>query len=176
MSAEEKVVAGNEAYMDEEYESSSLSRDDALTFGTMVHKLLEDIINSKDIVLDDSICEYIAFNYGNISFKDKLLKIKETIYNGGFKQEKCPFSDLLKVAKDCQTSTEVPFSFKDGNKIVNGFIDLILESKDEIMVIDYKTDATEIDHKEQLDCYVKALSKNNPYSKKISSYIYLIAK
>lgn len=162
--------------LDEEREYSSLKRDDALVFGTMVHKLLEYIVNAKEVVLDDSICDAIAKSYDAIKFRDDLLKVKQTIYSGGYKQKTCPFDDLLAEAKQCECFTETPFSYKEGNKIINGFIDLILESDNEILIVDYKTDSSDIDHQKQLDCYKAIVQKNNPKNKAVKTYIYLINK
>lgn len=162
--------------LDEEREYSSLKRDDALVFGTMVHKLLEYIVNAKEVVLDDSICDAIAKSYDAIKFKDNLLEVKHTIYSGGYKQKTCPFDDLLAKAKQCECFTETPFSYKEGNNIINGFIDLILESDNEILIVDYKTDSSDIDHQKQLDCYKAIVQKNNPKNKVVKTCIYLINK
>lgn len=161
---------------DEDFDSSNRN-DDALIIGTMVHKLMENIIKCKDVILDDSLCENIVNEYGMSSYKDKLVSIKNTIYGGGFEQSSGIDNDILKLAKSANALTEVPFSYKDGNKIVNGYIDLILEFADKIVIVDYKTDVNEKDHDNQLKCYENAVVNSGmDVGKKIKTYIYNIKK
>lgn len=170
-----KIESANK--YNEEYIHSESERSDSLIFGTMVHKLLENIVKAKEYVLDDSICEYIANMYDRTDLVNELLQVKNTIHSGGYPQKECPFSDLLKEVKQYKTYTEVPFSYKDGNNVVNGNIDLIIEKDKEVIVIDYKTDVNEIDHKEQLDCYMNAIKNSKLFEgKTITSYIYKIIK
>lgn len=162
---------------DEDYIYSSLSKEDALLFGTMVHKLLEFIIKRNDIMFDESICEYVSNMYNGSHLLDKLKEVRNKIYQGGYKQDSCPFDDILEISKSYKCYQETPFTYKDEDKIVTGNIDLIMENDDEIIIIDYKTDASKQDHDAQLNVYKKAIEKTNSSNKKvIKTYIYNIAK
>ena len=162
----------------EEYEVSELERTDALVFGTMVHKLLENIVKAKDFELNESISEYISNEQNRMDLCSKLEEVRKTIYQGGYlKQKECPFDDLLKQVKASKCYTEVPFSYLEKDTIVNGFIDLVIERENEVLVIDYKTDANEVDHTSQLKRYEDALRSSDYFkNKKIFSYIYHIYK
>jgi ATP-dependent exoDNAse (exonuclease V) beta subunit len=75
--------------------------------------------------------------------------------------------DVEKIFKPKQILVEVPFSFRNpAGQLVSGFIDLLLESVDGWVVIDYKSfsgqksdwEAKALSYSGQLDCYRRALA------------------
>jgi len=160
---------------DEGY-SLSIDSEDSLVIGTIIHKLMEYIIKSKDKVLGDKICEYIATNYNRKDLLSLLIDVKETIYNGGYYQESNPYKNILKFAQENKTYTEVPFSYYEDKTLINGVMDLVVETEKEIIVFDYKTDIFEVDHSKQLNLYESAIKKCLNNNKPVKSFIYRIYK
>ncbi len=164
-------------YKDDEIVQPSTKNNDALDFGSMVHKLLENIVKAKNYVLDDKICDQIGDEFNRVDLVESLQKVKETIYKGGYPQKQCPFNDILSAAKDSNCYTEVPVSYLDGDKVITGNIDLVLDQKDKVVIIDYKTDVHDVDHSKQLGYYKDALSKfENFKNRTIEAFIYNIRK
>ena len=142
-------------------ESITTNRDVALLFGTMAHKLLENIVNAKAIQLPESICENIGNEYNApVELINRLKTVYQTIYGGGYPQNNPELNDnLYQLVKEHSCLTETPYSFYE-NKIINyGVIDLIVFIDNTIYVIDYKTDSKEIDHSSQLNAYKKIVEK-----------------
>ena len=71
---------------------------------------------------------------------------------------------------------EQSYIIQEGNEVIHGFMDLVVYKKDEIVIVDYKTDAVDAEsdlidlYHSQLEMYKKAMSKmtNLP----IETYIY----
>lgn len=146
---------------------------DSLLFGTIVHKLMEDIVISKSIKLDISICDAIAKEYDANHLLAQLKQVYNTIYSTGFKQVSGIDDNIYELIKNNECHAEVPFAIYNNHKISNGVIDLLIITDKEIIVIDYKTDVKEIDHTDQLEAYKAAVMVNYP-NKVVKTAIYHI--
>ncbi|MCI5774070.1 MAG: UvrD-helicase domain-containing protein [Erysipelotrichaceae bacterium] len=86
-------------------------------------------------------------------------------------------SKLFAQTASHQVYREYPFITKDGDKIINGTMDMVMINDDEIIIIDYKTNhQTTADelislYQEQLQIYKTVMKKNYP-KHQIKAYIY----
>lgn len=152
---------------------------DPLELGCLVHKLMELIVINKDKVIDKH--KYISYIIKESSDEVKneeykiLSDVYDTVYTGGYEQVNGLDKDILALARSGETNTEIPFSYKENNSVVAGYIDLIVELDDKIIIVDYKTDVDEqTDHEVQLNLYKAAIT--NFTQKPIETYIYNIKK
>ena len=150
-------------------ETNELEIDKAL-LGTMVHRLLECIVTSrnkfniKELVTD--IFEELSIVYEEHLF-DKLCYIADKFTFGGYTQiESDVPSDLFgELTKAEQVMCEVPFSYKSGDTIIAGVIDLLYKDETGWHIIDYKTnDEDDVSNLEeeyqiQLGVYKKAVKQ-----------------
>lgn len=149
------------------------NKEDALVFGTMVHKLMEYIVKAKDIELDNSIVTNICNDYERPDLAISLEIVRATIYHGGFaNQEKGAPIDIYQDIKKNNCYAETPYSYEENGIIHYGIIDLIIEKEDLTLIIDYKTDVTKSDHSAQLNEYKEAYQKAT--GKKAECHIYSI--
>ena len=143
----------------------------ATLMGTMVHRLMEMIIMSKNSIFKDDainniLNEYVTEEFvDNLDlFKHKLSNVYDVMHSGGFPQKGKAAQDLLPIVLDADKCySEIPFTLRDGNSLLNGIIDLVYENDGKLHIIDWKTnkDDTDLDehYKDQLDAYKKAVNK-----------------
>ena len=147
--------------MDVEYRGDN----DGALKGTMVHRLMEVLVSSKNSIDGSKLVKEIINEYDDSSkreYHESLLKdVLITIRSGGYEPKYGAPKDILKEllsADECLC--EVPFSFKDGENLYSGFIDLVYRKNGAWHIIDYKTNADDRDldkhYKDQLDLYSKA--------------------
>ncbi len=149
------------------YESSGDSL--ATVSGTMVHRLMEVIINSKNQCVRDELIEFVlndemvtGFEEYLNDFRLMLGKVYDVMNSGGFKQINGAASNILPILfKADNVYTEVPFTYKTkDNKLWNGIIDLIYEVDGKLHIIDWKTNKTDVGldkhYRNQLDAYMEA--------------------
>lgn len=146
--------------------------------GTMVHKLMEELAlrrNVNDIdynsLINSIVDEFTDARFGNNykevndKYKKVLLNVYNTITNGGYNQNSnYAKKDIYNVIKNSSSVfTEVPFCYKNDNKIYNGVIDLLYQDEYGYHIVDYKTNKEslnlDIHYKKQLDEYIKALKE-----------------
>lgn len=115
-------------------------KDDASKIGTIVHRLMECIVSSRGECGEDIISEIIR-DYDASKYEQLLKNIYSTITNGGFPQKNSKVEqDILKILLNAeQVMCEVPFSYKEGDTVTSGIIDLVYLDKDGYHIIDYKT-------------------------------------
>ena len=146
-------------------------KEDATLLGTLVHRLMELIISSRNQYDMDTLIQKIISEYGIKDFEyEELLKgIALTIKTGGFNQKNSSLDkDVLKTLMSAKRVwCETPFSYlSSSGNIVHGVIDVMyLDQNDKYHVIDYKTN-------EEDD--VSILEKE--YEKQLTSYIYALKK
>ena len=144
-------------------------KEDATLIGTMVHKLMQVVVSSKNSISDiESIVNKIMSDYGDTKYHDLLISVYNTMTSGGYPQKNSEVEqDILDVLmKAEEVLCETPFSYKrkDGT-IVSGIIDLIYKDDSGYHIIDYKTnqeDDVSILEKEyagQLSDYQEALKE-----------------
>lgn len=124
-----------------------------MDLGTKIHHYFESIDYTKDLFEQLKLLNCEQF------IKDKLNR---------FFQNKFIFKkDIIKAYHEHQ------FRYEIDNNITAGIIDLILETDDELMIIDYKlADITKKEYEKQLSIYKDYLKTVS--TKKISAYLYSI--
>lgn len=162
-------IASRITNVDEVTEEDEMDIDKAL-LGTMIHRLLECVVTSKNrfninsLVAD--IFEELSIVYEAHLF-DKLCYIADKFTFGGYTQidSKVP-SDLYSVLKEAeQVMCEVPFSYKSSDTIIAGVIDLLYKDQNGWHIIDYKTNDEddvgnlEEEYQIQLGVYKKAVKQ-----------------
>ena len=155
---------------DADFDKGDEEREAATMKGTMVHKLMECIISSKNSYNIEELIKTILSDYGYSKEYDEMLhNIASKILNGGFPQVNSSLDkDILKTLLEAKKVwCEVPFSYQsDKGNIVSGIIDcMYLDKNDKYHVIDYKTnkenDVSELEkhYEGQLKHYTLALKK-----------------
>ena len=152
---------------DSEIEETQVEDDiDVRTRGTLIHRMMEMIINSKgklakNIIINNVLNEYSLSD--NQTYKNILSSVYDTMFSGGYPQKNNAPQDLLGVAFSSTCSCEIPFSYKEGKMIWQGIIDLLYINGDKYFIVDYKTNEDdenlEEEYKSQLEAYKKALKK-----------------
>ena len=149
--------------------------------GTMVHRLMELMVKNDDFD-NPSIIDYVLnefkdeYSDKNL-YKEILYNVYNVLHNGGFNQEEFFNNNIIEVIKNSRVKyTEMPFSYNDNNNIIYGIMDLVINYKNEWIIIDYKTNEemeglTE-HYKNQLDIYKKYFEKLTNNS--VKCYIYHI--
>lgn len=144
---------------------------DATLTGTIVHRLMEMMILSKDKIIKKDLINNILNEYLNIEELDKrsdyekiLNDVYDVMHHGGYLQTNKAPKDILPILIDDNVKAypEVPFTFKDDkNRIWNGIIDLLYFKDDKAHIIDWKTNKSGIDldehYKSQLEDYKYAV-------------------
>ena len=169
----------NPASADSEHDADIPSGDGrrfAALLGTMTHKLMETLVTSWNQcdpgqAIEEIIREYRtpwSEAYEN-QFRDALLKVAQTMRNGGYPQTNGLPQDLLGTLLSAEeVYCEVPFCYlvetDDNEKTVwDGVIDVIYRAAGRWHIIDYKTnsDGNDLDAKyqEQLGAYISAFKK-----------------
>ena len=124
--------------------------------GTIVHILLECLVNSRNYFDIPKLVESILKEYGynDKELSELLIRVANSYIN----------SDLFKkLLNSKEVLCEVPFSYKKGNTIVSGIIDLLYLDESGYHIIDYKTNlesdikVLESEYQNQLRVYQKAL-------------------
>ena len=151
---------------DEEIRSREVRRDAALV-GTLVHRLMEILVNSGNRVDRESAVEAILSEYGaqNDSYKELLLRVCDRIQKGGYEQEDGVPADILTELLDAEeVHCEVPFCHAEETEGIqtlwHGVMDVVYRKDGEWHILDYKTnaEAAELEEKYegQLEAYQKA--------------------
>ena len=137
--------------------------------GTMVHRLMEMILMSKDQLSETDIIDNILSEYTIAEFKDQedrfrqtLESVYEVMHQGGYPQSNGAIQDILpELLKAEEIASEVPFTYKEEDTIWNGIIDLIYRKDGKLHIIDWKTNKSDKGLAEhymgQLDAYKKAV-------------------
>ena len=144
-------------------------RKEATLIGSMVHRLMECIISSKDGYSDnDLLIDDIVNEYDGEKYREILRKVLDVIYHGGFVQKNSSIdNDILKTLLSAEeVACEVPFSYKNKETVIYGIIDLLYKDDKGYHIIDYKTNKEddvsilEKEYHSQLEDYKKALKAN----------------
>ena len=165
---------------DSEIEETQVEDDiDVRTRGTLIHRMMEMIINSKgklakNIIINNVLNEYSLSD--NQTYKNILSSVYDTMFRGGYPQKNNAPQDLLGVAFNSTCLCEVPFSYKEGKMIWQGIIDLLYINEGKCFIVDYKTneddDNLEEEYKTQLEAYKTAAKKTLGVD--VEAYIYHI--
>lgn len=153
-------------YTDFGYDTETMSKEEAAVRGTLAHRLMELLVNSKGLYTQEEIIENIKNEYVVLYENEKMLNgLYEVITNGGFEQHNGSVpDDILKVLlKAKNVLCEVPFSYMAGTRLFHGVIDVLYELEDGWHILDYKTNKEvdvehlEDEYKGQLEGYIKAV-------------------
>jgi len=153
--------------------------------GTLVHRLLECIVKSKNKYSFDDLMKKINDEYRPSEDYSPLLKsVYEHFTNGGYPQstDDAP-QDLLKVLLNAEdVMCELPFAYKtdNGKDIVSGTIDLLYKDDKGWHIVDYKTNLEdnikklEEEYEIQLNTYAKAFKNFSNGEPLVDVHIYHI--
>jgi len=145
-------------------EEDNIVNDKAL-LGTLIHKLMELLIVSKNNYSFNNILKVIHDEYNVDIYDARLEKVYNTILNGGYNQSNNIDKDILNTLLSSEeVLCEVPFTYNDNNTISNGIMDVVYKKDNKWHIIDYKSnyeddnDVLEEHYKKQLDIYKKAFT------------------
>lgn len=110
---------------------------DARTRGVIVHALLERLdMATGALPSDDAIADAIASNGGKVT-PTSISQAREFVAGFGAS----PLRERLGRARSVRT--EVPFAFNLDALLLTGYLDVLAREDDQLLVVDYKTDALE---------------------------------
>lgn len=167
-----EMSPSKQAHLSSNYDSNqvidiSINKDnqESTDNGTLVHKLMQVLVNSKGNISKDSLIKNVLneFSLDDELHKKLLERVYYTMTNGGYPQKFGAPQDLLSEIKDCECQCETPYSFKKGNEIWQGEIDLYYVKDGKYYIIDYKTNSNDKDldkvYSNQLNAYKEAIKK-----------------
>ena len=145
-------------------------RKNANIIGTLVHRLMETLVSSKNNVdlcalVNELTAEYEAESE---SFKELLTNVGNTMRSGGFEQKNEVPKNILKTLLSAdEVYCEIPFCRKideNGKTVIwHGIMDAVYREGENWFIIDYKTNADpddlDIKYKEQLSAYTEAFKE-----------------
>ncbi len=139
--------------------------------GTMMHRLMEMIVMSKDRLAKEDIITNIMSEYMKPEFKeyeetfiDRMNRVYDVMHSGGFDQKGDIRKDILPVLLEAEEKyAEVPFTYRDGDTLWNGIVDMLYRGNDGLHIIDWKTNRNDEGLDEhyamQLEAYIKACER-----------------
>ena len=154
------IAVDNDSLTEEEKKTK---RDERITtFGTLVHKTIEDRIKG----IEEDYSSFFNGEKGQKEAINEALILRDRFFASSF------FASNL---KDYTLTPERSFMVKDGDTLVEGVIDLFAEKEDEIYIVDYKTDSMRVDssHKNQLNYYKEAVKTMYPEKRIKAAVFYL---
>lgn len=136
-------------------EQHASGRPDAALVGTMVHRLMEILVSSRDSLNAADACSMVLSEYDFSPEKAEeysaiLQTVAEKIHSGGYAQTNGVPSDILHEAiASEEVYCELPFCRKAGEEIYQGYMDLVYCRNGEWHIVDYKTntDSDDLDSK-----------------------------
>lgn len=153
--------------------------------GTLVHRLLECIVTSRNKYDIDKLINQLKVEYpSEFDYSPVLKFIAKQFVSGGFKQtSKDVPEDLFNILMNAEdVMCELPFAYLDdkGTNIISGTIDCLYKDKSGWHIIDYKTNVEgdistlEDEYRIQLNTYMHALKKFAKGEAIIDAHIYHI--
>ncbi|MBR2576241.1 MAG: UvrD-helicase domain-containing protein [Firmicutes bacterium] len=153
---------------DEEIRTRDLMRNAART-GTLVHRLMEVLVKSRDTILPEAAVEGVLSEFGveEAEYRSLLEKVCQQIRSGGYPQENGGPADILRELLSAEeVYCEMPFCFSEEGAedrpetLWHGVMDVVYRKAGKWHIVDYKTNAEEegLDEKYegQLQAYEKA--------------------
>ena len=152
---------------DAESADKSRRREDAALTGTVVHRLMELIVTSKDKMSRDNLVNEIVSDFGltDEKYPAILSGVYDRIHSGGYEQSNGIIKDILpELLSADEVYCEVPFCSEEPGEgtaeIWNGVMDVVYRKGEKWHIVDYKTngDADDLDekYKAQLNAYISA--------------------
>lgn len=151
--------------MEEEPKNKPASKvDDPALAGTMIHRVMEVLVSSRDKAGEDALVEETLKEYGAdaLQYGPVLHKIVQTVRNDGFPQNTGAPQDILtELLTADEVYCELPFCWaEEPAKIWHGVMDAVYRKDGKWHIIDYKTNADPDDLNEryqaQLAAYIAA--------------------
>ncbi len=131
---------------------SFLSKSQIPEFGTYCHHLIESTICGLQV--DDDLPQ--VFSDLNDEQKRELLSDAKVLHDKFISSE-----TYRRYSEDSSSriESEVPFMMRADGILLRGIIDLLIETPEEVLVIDFKTDSVKYtdNHRFQLQSYIKAM-------------------
>lgn len=145
-----------EQYIEENHYSKDTLRlitkeeQDLLTFGTLVHETLEQL-------------DFTNPDFEDISLPTEIIKKIKSFLE----------SDIIKNNLSNKMYKEYEFTYLEGNDHSHGIIDLLIETPNKMIIIDYKLkEITDENYDKQLNGYKKVIKDKT--SKEVDCYLYSI--
>lgn len=140
-------------------------------FGTVVHQTIEDInkkIISKEAneITEDKIKEWLDINYQTAS-KANNSYLGEKFLKAGLEQV-LNYYKRVKDNPDLVSQSELPITLVNGDYIISGKVDLVVNNKGKYQLLDFKT--------EKKPNLVKDADKINRVKRQLEIYTYLFEK
>ena len=142
---------------------------DEMKIGSMVHRLMQIIVESNGKMPKDKAISLILKEFGveNTSKYEQILNlVYDTMFKGGYPQKDGVPQNLLSIVLKAEHQCEVPFALKDGNDIWSGIVDLIYTIDGKTYIVDYKTSSKDFDLLDEV--YIKQLEAYQKYYKEIT--------
>lgn len=163
-----KALTASEDELDdaaeEKVRSDRRKRNPALV-GTIVHRLMEMLVSSRNRIDPEAAIREIAGDYGaeDAYYTDILRSVSRTVRCGGYPQETAVPQDILaELLSAEEVHCEVPFCYREPGTANrwHGVMDVLYKKDERWHIVDYKTNAdpSDLDEKyqEQMKAYVAA--------------------
>ena len=133
--------------------------------GTIVHRLMEMLVSSKNSIDLESAIREIAGDYEaeDAYYTDILRSVGKTVQSGGFPQETDVPQDILRELLSAEeVHCEVPFCYQEPGttNLWHGVMDVLYKKDGRWHIVDYKTNADPSDldakYQAQLRAYIEA--------------------
>lgn len=142
---------------------SNIVRKNSAVIGTLVHRLMESLVSSRDQVDLEPLVREILSEYeaeGDF-YRVLLINVGTAIRSGGFPQETQAPQDILRTLLTAdEVYCEVPFCRRTERSIWHGIMDVVYRIGTQWFILDYKTNAEardlDVKYQEQLSAYVEA--------------------
>ncbi len=134
---------------------------DATLIGTMVHRVMEILVLSKNTTDEEELVSYVMKENHTEEYGDLLQKVIKTVRSGGYPQKNDAPKDILKELLEAdEVHPELPFTYRKNDEIWSGIMDVVYRKDGVWHIVDYKTNADPNDlderYQEQLSAYIEA--------------------
>lgn len=147
--------------------ASASYKGNAAVTGTIVHRLMEKLVSSKNRIDGKAAVNSIISEFGleNPVYEKILNEVYQRVQSGGYEQKNGMTKDIItELVSADEVYCEVPFCRREENEdsfvIWNGVMDVVYRKGDFWHIVDYKTNADPDDldekYKKQLDAYIDA--------------------
>lgn len=150
-------------------DQKAAGRADAALVGTMVHRLMEMLVSSRNTADTDAVCSMVLSEYSFSAdkaeeYRTLLSNVARKMRSGGFVQANGTPADILNEAVTAdEVYCELPYCLRDGQEIYHGYMDLVYCRNGGWHIVDYKTNADPDDldsrYLAQLSAYEDAFLK-----------------
>lgn len=150
-----KITSTENFHIQERITSSGKNKHRAMEYGIIIHKILDDAIGSHKFFLAR---EHPLISNLAPSVQKRIFKVLTNLEAN---------NEFLNLLQTNEVKTELAFGYPEGSEVKIGRIDLLLIGRNEITIIDYKSDLVTPNENEQipetylsqLDFYARAIKE-----------------